>query len=291
MTVEKAYAKINTYLNVASRRGDGYHNIVSIMQTVSLCDLVSVDLHEAECTDIRLSVVGNDTLPRDRGNLAWRAAEAFLEKCNRTGRVEIRIEKRIPMAAGLAGGSADAAAVLRALYGLCNAPFPQEDLYALGATLGADVPFCIRCGCSLVEGIGERLTEAPGMPDCHLVVARLGDGVSTPWAYGTLDETYGDFSEVAGDVRYKAILDTWRDGRLADSCENFFNIFESVVLPQRPLVDTVKQVMIGAGAIRAMMSGSGPSVFGVFPSSESAEAAFEKLLCMGASAYVCHPVP
>ncbi len=289
MRIEKAYAKINTYLNVISKRSDGYHNIVSVMQTVSLCDLVCVELFDADTTQIELHIIGNDALTSGSDNLAWRAATAFLKKANKVARVRIRIEKNIPMSAGLAGGSADAAAVLRALYALCGAPFPISELYTLGETLGADVPFCIRGGCCLVKGIGNELCEAPTMPSGHLVIARMGDGVSTPAAYGALDLKYGDFSTVSEDLRYLEILETWKKGDLTRSCESFFNLFEEVVAENRPLVSHLKSVMLNAGAIRAMMSGSGPSVFGVFPNAETAQAAHKRLCGMGAVAFLCAP--
>ncbi|MBE6588684.1 MAG: 4-(cytidine 5'-diphospho)-2-C-methyl-D-erythritol kinase [Ruminococcaceae bacterium] len=289
MIVEKAYAKINTYLNVISKREDGYHNIVSIMQTVSLHDLVTVDFSEASETSIVLSVAGNDGLPVDRSNLAWRAAEVFLKKMNATGLVQIAIEKRIPMAAGLAGGSADAAAVLRALYKVFGSPFPLEELYSLGATLGADVPFCIRGGCCLVEGIGEKLKDAPTMPMGYLVIARMGDGVSTPQAYRALDEIYGDFSSTARDERYRRVLCAWEQKDLFGSCDDFFNLFEAVVSAMRPWVGKIKSEMTVAGAKRAMMSGSGPSVFGVFASESAAENACAALRDMGVTAFVCSP--
>ena len=163
MRMEKANAKINLYLDVVSRRENGYHNIVSLMQTLSLCDLVTLDYRPAEHTEIRLSASGNTDMPTDRKNLAWRAAELFLAETGKTGEVDLFIEKHIPMAAGLAGGSADAAAVLRGLNALCGAPLSLERLCALGARLGADVPFCIVGGMALVTGIGEQLEYLPSM--------------------------------------------------------------------------------------------------------------------------------
>lgn len=290
MRIEKAYAKINAYLNVVSRRADGYHNIVSVMQTVSLHDLVFVDFEKASKKNIELSTVGNDAVPNDERNLAWKAASAFLARAGCSGLVRIRIEKNIPMEAGLAGGSADAAAVLRALYALCEHDLSLEDLCKLGASLGADVPFCILGGACLVEGIGDVLHEAPSMPQGHLVVARMGDGVSTPYAYGELDRIYGDFSSVAKDDRFSKLLHVWEEGNLSGSVAHFFNLFESVVAEQRPCVNALISAMKEAGAIHAMMSGSGPSVFGVFPSAECAKSVCEQLRTAGAVAFVCTPI-
>ena len=287
MKTERAYAKINTYLNVVSKRDDGYHNIVSIMQTVSLCDLVHVTFSEAENTEISLSVIGNDAVPCNERNLAWRAASAFLKRAGISAHVGIVIDKRIPMEAGLAGGSTDAAAVLRALYELAGAPFSTSELYAVGATLGADVPFCIQGGACLVGGIGEELSAAPEMPHAYLVVARAGEGVSTPAAYARLDRLYGDFSSVSNDGRYERILSAWQRNDLA--IEHFYNLFEEPVTKERPMVSRIKAIMNDFGARKAMMSGSGPAVFGVFASADLANAACDHLLKSGACAFVCEP--
>ena len=263
MKTERANAKINLYLNVVSRRENGYHNLESLMQTVSLCDLVSVDFRPAPHTSISLQASGNESMPTDCRNLAWRAAERYLEETAQTGEVRIFIEKHIPMAAGLAGGSADAA---------------------------ADVPFCIVGGTSLVRGIGEELTALPTMPDCPLVVACMGEGVSTPWAYGKLDELHGNFAALTPrDPRLDLVCDSLKNGEISTACAHFFNLFEEVVPKEQPFVDRLKDTMMTHGAMRAMMSGSGPSVFGVFADVEAAERTCEVLCSMGAAAFVCHP--
>lgn len=290
MKTERANAKINAYLDVTSRRENGYHNIVSIMQTVSLCDLVSVDFRPTGHTSIRLEASGNDAMPTDCRNLAWRAAEKFLQRAERSGEVRIIIEKHIPMAAGLAGGSADAAAVLRALNALCGSPLTLDELCALGATLGADVPFCIRGGTALVTGIGERMDDFPAMPEGILLVACRGEGVSTPWAYGELDRKYNDFkAPKSADNRTTCIENAWKNGDLTASCAHFFNLFEEVVPTVQKDVGDLKRIMTESGAVRAMMSGSGPSVFGVFAELGAADAACMRLRESGAAAYVCHP--
>ena len=290
MRTERANAKINLYLDVVSRRDNGYHNLVSLMQTVSLCDLVTVDFSPSSHTSIRLQASGNDQMPLDCRNLAWRAAELFLGTVKRSGEVCITIEKHIPMAAGLAGGSSDAAAVLRALNRLCGEPLNGEELCALGANLGADVPFCIRGGGALVTGIGECLEEIPSMPDCSMVVACMGEGVSTPWAYGRLDERYDGFTAPKEeDPRVREILKCVERGEIMPACDHFYNIFEEVVPQAQSCVDRLKNSMIQNDAVCAMMSGSGPSVFGVFETARSAENACAALREMGAAAFVCHP--
>ena len=290
MRIERANAKINPYLDVVGRRENGYHNILSIMQTVSLCDIVTVDFQPSVHTSITLRASGNDQMPTDCRNLAWRAAEKFLQAAHRSGSVTIMIEKHIPMAAGLAGGSADAAAVLRALNRLCGSPMTVEELCTIGATLGADIPFCVRGGSALVEGIGEVLREIPAMPQGHLVVACRGEGVSTPWAYGELDQKYAFFKSAKCDrSAVDVILENWKNGDLFASCNRFFNLFEDVVPLLQKDVNQLKKLMLDAGAVHAMMSGSGPSVFGVFADQASAASACEQLRNSGAQAYVCHP--
>ena len=201
---ERANAKINLYLDVISKRENGYHDLVSIMQTLSLCDLVTVEYDPAPQTAIELSASGNSAMPCDCRNLAWRAAELFLRESGKSGRVKIFLEKHIPMEAGLAGGSTDAAAVLRALNHLSGNPFDTAALCALGARLGADVPFCIKGGTALVTGIGDGLEALAPMEDCPLVVAKMGAGISTVWAYGELDRIhnhfqFGKFEQSAAD--------------------------------------------------------------------------------------------
>ena len=290
MLLEEANAKINVFLDVVSKRENGYHNIVSIMQTVSLCDRVTVDFTPAKQTSVFLDASGNDEMPRDEKNLAYRAAIRFLETCGITGHVTVYIEKHIPMAAGLAGGSADAAAVLRALNTLCDSPLSSEELGALGVTLGADVPFCIRKGSAYVTGIGDMISNAPLMPSVPIVVACQGNGISTPAAYGELDEKYAHFRnkrEVPFDS--ESILSAFKAKDIAHAIGHFYNIFEDVVPMHQPYVEVLKSEMYRQGAIKAMMSGSGPSVFGVFSSEEQATAAQKRLIELGAAAHVVYP--
>ncbi len=290
MRIERANAKINLYLNVTGRLENGYHEIVSIMQTVSLCDLVTLEYRPAEHLSISLSASGNSQMPTDCRNLAWRAAERYLGAIGKSGEVRIYIEKHIPMAAGLAGGSADAAAVLRGLNRLAGNAMSTEELCALGAKLGADIPFCIVGGGALVTGIGEKLEPIDSLPSCPLVVACMGEGVSTPWGYGKLDELYGNFATPQPlDARPEELIRSMKENDFFAHTSACYNIFEEVVPAVQPYVNRLKACMTEAGAIHAMMSGSGPSVFGVFPSTETAERAVVALQALGAAAFVCHP--
>lgn len=290
MYTERANAKINAYLNITSRREDGYHNIVSVMQTVSLYDIVTVDFQPAQQSCITLAVSGNADLPTDSRNLAWRAAELFLQNTNLTGAVQITIQKHIPASAGLGGGSADAAAVLRALNHLCGEPLSIERLVQIGLMLGADVPFCIRGGAMLATGVGEVLERVPNMPPCTLVIAIGGERVSTPKAYAALDEKY-DFFKLPREENTDAqeLIDLWQNDALSASCTCFYNIFEDVVAKENPDVVLAKRTMRENGAMRAMMSGSGPAVFGVFEEQSEAEKACTALQELGLKAFVCQP--
>ena len=196
------------------------------------------------------------------------------------------------MAAGLAGGSTDAAAVLRALTRLFGNRFSKEALCSLGARLGADVPFCLVGGAARTQGIGEVLTALPPMPDCYVVVARRGEGVSTPWGYAKLDEKYGDFAPAISrpDAHLTCLLEALENGDLKGICNHVYNIFEPIVAECRPDVSALCAMMRESGAMLARMSGSGPSVFGIFDRGNDAENACERLLQAGAEAFVCRPV-
>ena len=290
MYTERANAKINAYLNITARRPNGYHDIVSVMQAVSLCDLVTVNFLPAPQSSITLSISGNCDLPTDCRNLAYRAAERFLQHTNLTGVVQMMIQKHIPVSAGLAGGSTDAAAVLRALNHLCGYPLTTEELCKIGLLLGADVPFCIRGGAMLTTGIGEVLERIPDMPSCTLVIAIGEEGISTPKAYAALDEQY-DFFETPDqqNTNPNELIDLWQSNALLASCPCFYNIFESVIPKGNNDVEAIKRVMRENGAMQAMMSGSGPAVFGVFEAQTDAEQACFVLQEQGYKAFVCHP--
>lgn len=306
-TTLSAPAKINLFLDVTARRPDGYHEIAGVMQSISLCDTVTVEVTEP--TGMYLCSLSNHTtgaetitltctnpdLPTDSRNLAWRAAEKFFAATGRGCKnLLIHIEKRIPAAAGMAGGSTDAAAVLVGLNDLFGHPLTPSALCEVGLTLGADVPFCIMGGAQITEGIGEALTPITPMPACELVVACGGEGVSTPAAYKALDNLYGNFNPAAYTPRSRELSTLksalWQ-GDLTALCGSTFNLFESVVLPDRPVARQIKETLQACGAVTAMMSGSGPSVFGVFPKGDgSAEKAREALEALGIPAWVCEPV-
>ena len=286
----KAYAKINLYLDVTGIRDNGYHNIKSIMQTVDLHDEITVEsLDAAEITEQIELTCSDPAVPTGEKNIAYKAALAFFREAGITSySCRIHIGKHIPMEAGLAGGSTDAAAVLRLLNKLYDEPFDTDGLCRIGTRLGADVPFCICGGTYLCEGIGEVLTPLPSMPDCHIVVARGGDGVSTPAAYGLIDEKWNrDFTKPGGD--YDTLSAALDRGDLCGMADSMYNIFEDVILPTHSVASRLKEIMTECGAVGAMMSGSGPSVFGIFESSKDAEKAADKAEEIARS-FVCKPV-
>ncbi len=302
-----AYAKINLFLDITGRRADGYHTITGVMQAVSLCDRVTVAVEEpvgralcslGACPGRAERIVltcTNPTLPTDARNLAWRAAEAFFAATGRgCRRLTIHIDKHIPAAAGLAGGSTDAAAVLSALNTLFDEPLTPQALGAVGLTLGADVPFCLCGGTHLTEGIGEVLTPMAPLPPCRVIVACAGEGISTPAAYRALDERYGQFAPGAyhpENARLRELTDALARGDSEGICAHVFNLFESVILPTHDTARAIKRTLTEAGARTAMMSGSGPSVFGIFhPDSGDDIRALRALEAQGIPAWVCEPV-
>ncbi len=281
-----AYAKINLFLDVVAVRDDGYHNVETVMQSVSLCDTVDVGLLEEDKIIIECDV---DGVPLNEKNIAYRAAKIFFERAKLNKGAKITIKKNIPMAAGLAGGSADGAAVLVALNELCGKMFSGKELCDMGSLLGADVPFCITCGCMYSDGRGDNLSRFVSIPeDTCFVIACGGEGVSTPEAYRMLDREYNNF------VGYKKKgVDSLKEKIFvgdASFCDAFFNLFEKTVSEYRPVVNEIKNIMISNGAKRAMMSGSGPSVFGVFGDVQSAKKASEKILEAGHFSCVAFPI-
>ena len=281
---EVARAKINLYLDVVGRRPDGYHDLVSVMQSISLADTLTLERLGEE---IVLCTAAD--LPCDEHNLAFRAAKAFFAALGQAFGVRITLEKRIPIQAGLGGGSADAAAVLRGLNRLAGAPFDTERLCEIAAGIGADVPFCVVGGTRLCRGVGERMEPVKNIRDPFVVVAMAGEGVSTPWAFAELDERFGDFAAcaTASVEQVPKLLQALAgaDGQLSE--ELLFNRFEGVIEPQRPMISHIKSTMSDCGAYCARMSGSGPAVFGLFENELAACNAQKALCTMGARAFVC----
>ena len=286
--VEYGYAKINLHLDITGRRDDGYHEVETVMQSISLCDTVTVSARDDAVIVLTCDKAG---VPTDESNLAVRAAKLYMDAIGEWHGLDIDIQKNIPMAAGMAGGSADAAATLRAVNRLFGERLDEKALCALGAALGADVPFCIVGGTAYADGRGDRLHAFAPMPDCFLVAACGTEGVSTPWAYRLLDMTYSDFDGTCYTPHTtEALADAVQRQDLCAVAGAIYNVFEAPVLAERPEARDIRTTMLAGGALGAMMSGSGPSVFGMFDDEEKARSAAKKLAEKGYFSTVCRPV-
>ena len=276
---EMAYAKINLYLNVLERREDGFHGIETVMHTLSLADEVTLTVIGMGKRAVRLTVDGSKWLPTDKKNIAYSAAMLFMERAGIDATVQIRLVKRIPVAAGLAGGSADGAAVLRGMNRLFGRPLTDKMLLSLASELGSDLPYCLLGGTALCTGRGESITRLKDSLDLHCVVAvSSGEHVSTPSAYSMLDEMYSNFDgsvpDISGDALME-LLSSIENGSL--ECSGLFNIFEGAVLSDCQGAREIKSRLLSLGARHALMSGSGPSVFGIFDTEVEARAAATSL--------------
>ena len=257
---ELAYAKINLYLNVTARRSDGFHEIESVMQTIDLADILHFDLTPADKKEVLLSFSSPCDLPTDEKNLIVRAANAFLLACGENARIEILLEKNIPMAGGLAGGSADAAATLRALDVLLPGRLTKAALLEIAAELGSDVPFCLLGGRALCYGRGEETVALPIKQKRFGILANTDETSSTPAAYGALDKMYNNFDQsirLPMDLGARNCLGALLKGEMPP----FYNIFEDAVFPLCPKAEAAKALLEKMGAEAVLMSGSGPSVF------------------------------
>ena len=288
---EFAHAKINLYLSVTSKREDGFHGVDTVMHTVSLCDELTITLAGNGKRAVRLLVDGGKWLPTDGKNIAYAAAMLFMERAGINSEIHIKLVKRIPVAAGLAGGSADAAAVLRGMNRLFNRPLTEKVLLSLAAELGSDVPYCLLGGTALCTGRGEKITRLPDNLTLYTVIAVAGEHVSTPAAYAALDTLYSDFDgsvPVDSGNSLSQLLDSVNNGVLA--VDRLYNIFEGAVLPTCPGATAVKARLLDLGASYVMMSGSGPSVFALFDTKEEARAAAKDLSSDGITAHFAESV-
>lgn len=282
----QAYAKINLSLEVVGRRADGYHDLVSVMQSISLCDTL---LFEKKCHN-GISLDTGCDLPADENNLILRAAHAYFEAAGDSFGVDIKLTKRIPMKAGLGGGSADAAATLRALNEMNGNRLSLKELCHIGAKIGADVPFCIVGGTQICRGIGEKMTPISNNLHCYVVIVKGEEGVSTPRAFAALDEKYGSFSGFAERAEKELVLleSCLKNAEIDTVGGVIFNRFEETVSLSVPVVLEIKQRMLAGGAFAAQMSGSGPSVFGLYQNERDAQKAAQRMQEEGKEVFLCH---
>ena len=263
-----AYAKINLGLDVIGRLPNGYHEVKMIMQSVGICDELTFEKQPSGIT----VTTDSGELPTDENNLIYRAAKLLLDTCAVKEGVRIHLTKRIPIAAGMAGGSTDAAATLKAVNQLFRFGKSKEELMELGVKIGADVPYCILGGTALAEGIGERLTPLPPMPDCHLLVAKPDINVSTKYVYTTLD---------AAPILFHPDIDGMTAaifaGDLTGITARLGNVLETVTVPAHPIISKIKEKFLELGSDGVLMSGSGPTVFGIFSDKTAAEKAYASM--------------
>lgn len=262
----KAYAKVNLSLDVLRRRPDGYHEVKMIMQTVDIWDLLTFRKSSRKGIFLTVDQVG---IPAGEDNLIYRAADMIRKEYDISEGLEITLNKNIPVAAGMAGGSTDAAAVFHGLNELFGLHMTLCEMQQMGVKLGADIPYCIAGGTMLSEGIGEKLTALPAPPECMLVVAKPDLNVSTKFVYENLHvDQLKEHPDIDG------MADALREGNLLGITERMANVLETVTIKAYPVIAKIKELMLTAGAENALMSGSGPTVFGIFKGrSKAAETA------------------
>lgn len=260
---EGAFAKLNLTLDVLGKREDGYHDIKSIMQTISIRDDVEIDVGTGKPWTLECTQPG---IPTDEHNLAWKAAKVYCKEMKKDpDGLAIRITKRIPSGAGMGGGSADAAAVLRALNKYYDNPLSILALAELGAQVGSDVPFCVLCGTAMCEGRGERLRKLPDMPDCVFVVCKPDFSVSTPELYKKIDQV-----AIPKHPDQMAMESALLAGDVAKVADLIYNVFDPVVTAEHLEINYIKSICNSYGALGMQMTGSGSAVYAIMPSFEYA---------------------
>lgn len=265
----RAYAKINLGLDVLRRREDGYHDVKMIMQTIQMYDML--EMEKSEKPGIHLTT-NLSFIPVNENNLVYKAAKLLMNQYGIEEGITINLNKFIPVAAGMAGGSSDAAATLVGVNKMFQLGLTRQQLMELGVKIGADVPYCVMRGTALAEGIGEKLTVLPPMPPCYVLIGKPGISVSTKFVYTNLN--------LGPDTHHPDIdgmIQALEKGDLYGITDRMENVLEKVTIPEYPVIETIKNHMKAHGAVNAMMSGSGPTVFGIFDDKEKAEYACEKL--------------
>lgn len=271
----KALAKINLCLDVTGKRPDGYHEVRMIMQNIQMYD--QVEIERAEEPGIRIET-NLSFLPCNENNLVYKAAKLLMDEFSIQEGLDIKLTKFIPVAAGMAGGSSDAAATMVGVNRMFELGLTTKELMERGVKIGADVPYCVMRGTALAEGIGEKLTKLPQMPPCWVLVGKPGINVPTKLVYGRLNlQEIEEHPDVDGMIRALEAKD------LSGIAARMGNVLETVTCKEYPVIEEIKQLMISHGALNAMMSGSGPTVFGLFDQQETAQKAYEVLRESGLS--------
>ncbi|MBD5454901.1 MAG: 4-(cytidine 5'-diphospho)-2-C-methyl-D-erythritol kinase [Lachnospiraceae bacterium] len=270
--IRKAYAKINLGLDVIRRRPDGYHEVKMIMQTVGIYDVLTFEKSK-EGISISLD---NEELPCDQGNLIYKAADLIMKEYGIREGVAVTLEKNIPIAAGMAGGSTDAAAVFHGMNELFSLSMSLQDMKRIGVKIGADVPYCIMGGTALSEGIGEILTPLPAPPNAYLLIAKPDINVSTKFVYENL---HADTLKYHPDI--DGMATALKEGDLKGITDRMGNVLETVTAEEYPVIRQIKEEMLKSGAENSLMSGSGPTVFGIYKEKERAEEALKLISQLG----------
>ena len=265
----KALAKINLGLDVVRKREDGYHEVRMIMQTIHLYDQLLITKKKEQGISITANL---DFLPTDESNLIYKTAKLLQETYEMKEGVSVKLQKYIPIAAGMAGGSTDAAAVLYGMNELFHLGIKRQKLMELGVQIGADVPYCLMRGTALAEGIGEKLKSLPPVPKCPVLIAKPGIGVSTKYVYENLK-----LDEHTKHPNIYAQVAAIRKHDLKGITAHMGNLLETVTIPKYPVIDEIKRCMMESGALAAMMSGSGPTVFGLFEDEHTAQNAYSQM--------------
>lgn len=277
----KALAKINLGLDVLRRREDGYHEVKMIMQTIGLHDDLEIRKTKTPGIQVKTNLY---YLPTNENNLVYKAAKLLMDEFQIQDGVSIQLKKRIPVAAGMAGGSSDGAAVLWGINQMYGLGLSMQALMERGVRLGADVPYCIQRGTALAEGIGEKLSVLPPMPKCTILIAKPGISVSTKFVYENLHAN--DLKpEQHPDV--DSMIEAMRQKDLGLLCSRMGNVLETVTIPAYPVINEIKRTMMDNGAIGSMMSGSGPTVFGIFDSPVAAKQAMKAVRAAKLAKQIC----
>ena len=281
----KALAKINLGLDVLRRREDGYHEVKMIMQTIGLHDDLEIRKTQTSGIQVKTNLY---YLPTNENNLVYKAAKLLMDEFQIRDGVSIQLKKRIPVAAGMAGGSSDGAAVLWGINQMYGLGLSMQALMERGVRLGADVPYCIQRGTALAEGIGEKLSVLPPMPKCTILIAKPGISVSTKFVYENLHAN--DLKpEQHPDV--DSMIEAMRQKDLGLLCSRMGNVLETVTIPAYPVINEIKRTMMDNGAIGSMMSGSGPTVFGIFDSPVAAKQAVKAVRAAKLAKQICLTTP
>lgn len=266
--IKKAYGKLNLSLDIVGKRTDGYHLVRMIMQTVNLYDV----LEFTKTTEPGIILTTNHSdLPTNQDNLIYRAVSLLMKNYSIQQGVRIHLEKHIPVAAGMAGGSADCAATLSGINTLFSLGLSTEELIKLGTSLGADVPYCLLGGTALSEGIGEILTPLPDVPSCKVLLVKPAIDISTKWVYTTLD-----WKSLTSHPDVDGMISDLNTRNLVGISKKMSNVLETVTIPAHPIIQNIKETLLELGADNSLMSGSGPTVFGLFFEETLAQNAYQK---------------